>query len=69
MLRTVQELSSFPLIGSMTGTYAARYESNDQRVQVVRPSEKIRELFQRWSIQFSIEHYAAKEEEEARGRR
>jgi hypothetical protein len=68
MLRTVQELSSFPLVGSMIASYAARYESNDQGAQVVRPSEKIRELFQRWSIKFSIEHYEAKEEEAAEGK-
>jgi hypothetical protein len=65
MMRRVEEVSRVPLLGSIVVSYAARYKSSDQR-KAAKPSEKIRKLFERWSIKFSIEHYEAKEEETAK---
>lgn len=64
LTRTVEGMSSLPLVCSIVRSYAAHYDGVD-RQDAEKPSEKISEFFARWSIKFSADYYEAKEKEEA----
>jgi hypothetical protein len=51
-------------LGSIVGRFGICLD-DIKRPSTAKPSDGIRELFERWSIRFSPEYYEAKEREEA----
>jgi len=62
MLRLLETFSGAPLVSSIMERYFARYG----RVYSTPPSERVRGLFERWSIKFSADYYEAKDREGGR---
>jgi len=60
VLKTAGSLSQVWLIGSIVSRYATCLDDIRQP-STAKPSERIRELFERWSIKFSPKYYEAKE--------
>jgi hypothetical protein len=60
MTCTVERLSALPVIGPVVGSYAAHFERVEQQ-DAEKVSERVRGLFERWSIKFSAEYYEARE--------
>jgi hypothetical protein len=61
-LNAVESLSQDWLIGSIVRRHAY-YLDDIRQPSAAKPSERLRELFERWSIKFSAEYYEAKERE------
>jgi hypothetical protein len=65
MRRTVEVLSSAPLIGSVVKKYSEHYDGAGRHRE--RVSQRMSESLRHWSIKFSAEYYEAKEREQAAG--
>jgi hypothetical protein len=59
----LERLSAGRLIGPIVKRYASHFKRVEQRDEKV--SEKLRGVFERWSVKFSAEYYEAKESEKA----
>ncbi len=63
--RTVEALSSAPLIGPVVRKYSEHYDGAHQHRKPA--SQRMSESLRHWSIKFSAEYYEAKEREQATG--
>jgi hypothetical protein len=59
--RVVGGLRAMPLVGAAVGRYEAHYDRVAERPPL---SERMHEVFARWSIKFSAQYYEAKDREE-----
>src|SRR5690606_23628303 len=64
MTAAVDVLSRAPLVGALAQRYAAHYD-HANRVPAERFSERVRGLFERWSVKFTAEYYETKEQRDA----
>ena len=63
----VQGLSSLPLIGPVIRHYEKHYGEASEQGSPQKLSERIKGLYERWSIKLSVEYYEAKNAEAASG--
>jgi hypothetical protein len=63
----VQGLSSLPLIGPVIRHYEKHYGEASEQGSPRKLSERIKGLYERWSIKLSVEYYEAKNAEAASG--
>jgi hypothetical protein len=63
--RTIRELSGLPLIGPIIRRYEKQYDEAAQQESPQKLSERIKGIYDRWSIKLSVEYYEAKDAEVA----
>ena len=62
---TIQGLSSLPLIGPIIQRYEKHYNEAAEQESPQKLSERIKGIYDRWSIKLSVEYYEAKDAEAA----
>jgi hypothetical protein len=63
--RTIQGLSSLPLIGPIIQRYEKHYDEAAEQESPQKLSERIKDIYDRWSTKLSVEYYEAKDAEAA----
>jgi hypothetical protein len=63
--RTIQGLAGLPLIGPLIRRYETHYNEASEQESPQKLSERIKGIYDRWSIKLSVEYYEAKDAETA----